>query len=106
MTKRLLADVRKPQLLDHAIRIATRVGYANVSRPMIAEAAGVTPALISHHFGTMTAFRRTLMRYALAEAADSVDARRVVLQGLMAKDKHAAKCPVEIRERAMAEMSV
>jgi AcrR family transcriptional regulator len=102
--KRLAPEVRKEELLSHALRIAARVGYAHVTRPMIAEAAGVTPVLVSYHFGTMIAFRRTLMRAAVAQAAHNADARRVVLQGHMAKDKQAAKVSPEVFGIAMAEM--
>jgi AcrR family transcriptional regulator len=109
MTKprtRLEAKQRHLDLLKHAIHIAAEVGYDHVTRPQIAEAAGVTPALVSYHFGTMAEFRRALMRHAVIQAPDNANARRVVLQGIMAKDKHASKCSAAIREQAMAEMSV
>ncbi len=77
--------------------LAEKQGYTNVSRAAIAQRCGVSEALLSHHFGTMTEFRRTLMRYAVAH-----ENLPVVLQGLVDGNRYALKAPEALRARACA----
>lgn len=98
-TRRLPRD-RKDELLSAALALAEKQGYMNVSRAAIASQCGVSEALLSHHFGTMTEFRRTLMRYAIRK-----ENLAVVLQGLVARDARALKAPDALRARACAEIA-
>jgi TetR/AcrR family transcriptional regulator, acrAB operon repressor len=45
------ADLTRSQLLDAALRVFSRVGYATTRLDDIAKAAGVTRGAIAHHFG-------------------------------------------------------
>ena len=94
---RRLPKDRKEELLAAALALAEKQGYANVSRAAIASQCSVSEALLSHHFGTMTEFRRTLMRYAIRK-----ENLAVVLQGLVAKDARALKAPEALRALACA----
>lgn len=98
---RRLPKDRKEELLAAALALAEKQGYTNVSRAAIAAQCGVSEALLSHHFGTMIEFRRTLMRYAIRK-----ENLAVVLQGLVAKDARAIKAPELLRARACGSMTI
>lgn len=87
-------------LLATAVILAANVGYTHVTREALAVAAGVSPACISVRFGTMAAFRRTLMRFAIRKSC-----LLVVAQGLAVKDPHAEKAPPAIRKAALAALA-
>jgi len=97
MTTNLKPEQRKSDILVASLKIAERDGYDRISRKQIAEAAGVSEALVSHHFGTMPHFRRELMRFAVKRGNP-----RVVLQGLLAKDRQAQKAPDDLQAAARA----
>jgi AcrR family transcriptional regulator len=95
MTTNLKPEQRKSDILVASLKIAERDGYDRISRKQIAEAAGVSEALVSHHFGTMPHFRRELMRFAVKRQNP-----RIVLQGLLAKDAQARKAPEDLQDLA------
>lgn len=88
-------ELRKEQILGIALELATEHGYHKVTRDQIAKAAGVSMGLVSHYIGTMTQFRRTLMRAAIKQ-----EVAEVVAQGLALGDEHARKAPAELKARA------
>jgi AcrR family transcriptional regulator len=98
---RLAPKTRKADLLNAALKLAVKHGYQNVTRQQVAEAIDVSCSLISHHFGTMTQFRRALMRHAV-----TVGNATVVKQGIADGNAQALKAPVELRQRAIAQMMV
>lgn len=83
-------------LLCLALTIAEEIGYAHVTREGLATLAQVSPALISVRFGTMTEFRRKLMRYAVR-----VECLPVIAQGLAAHDPHAKKARPSLQRAAL-----
>lgn len=97
MTTNLKPEQRKADILVASIKIAETHGYDRISRKQIADAAGVSEALVSHHFGTMPHFRRELMRYAVKRGN-----ARIILQGLLAKDHQARKAPEALQAEARA----
>lgn len=85
----------KENLLNAALRIASRVGYQNVRRDDIARLADVSPNLVTYHFNTMTQLKRDLIRHAIkTEALD------VIAQGLAVNDPHARKVSDDVKARA------
>lgn len=78
-----------------ALKLAETLGYRNVSREQIAEAAKVSPALVSSRLGTMEQVRRAIMR-----AAVKAGNARVVAQGLAHKDPYARRAPDELKTEA------
>lgn len=96
---RLNPEVRKAQLIDVALKLAAKHGLANVRRDQIAEAADVSPGLVSHALGTMTEMRRTIMRQAIAR-----EVLPIIAEGIVAKDKTALKAPDALRKRALAAL--
>ena len=98
-TKMHPAD-RIAQILSAALVVASKVGYARLTREDIAKRADVPASLISYHLGTMPALRRKIMREAIR-----TECLPVVAQGLAIRDRFALKAPAELRARAVASLS-
>lgn len=96
MTKRQDPAVRTEQLLAAALRVAASTGWRQMTREGIAEAAGVSPALVSVRLGTMDALRRSVMRAAIKQRV-----LPIVAEGLVARDRHALAADDELRRAAM-----
>lgn len=99
MRQRFTPDVRKEQILTAALSLAATRGYLTVTRDQVADASGVSTALIQYHFKTMAQFRRSLMRHAIAKGC-----LRVLAQGLACGDEHACKAPDELKQQAAASL--
>jgi len=91
---------RIAQILSAALVVASKVGYARLTREDIAKRADVPASLISYHLGTMPALRRKIMREAIR-----TECLPVVAQGLAIRDRFALKAPAELRARAVASLS-
>jgi len=97
---RLKPDDRKMQILKAALIVASKSGgWMRLTRQMVATEAGCAEGLVSKYFGTMTDFRRTIMRTAVHNNILSV-----VAQGLAYGDKHAQKAAPELRSKALATL--
>ncbi len=97
---RLKPDDRKMQILKAALIVANRSGgWSTLTRQMVATEAGCAEGLVSKYFGTMTDFRRTIMRTAVHNNMLSV-----VAQGLACGDKHAQKADAELKSKALATL--
>lgn len=98
--KRQHPDDRRYQILTAAIAIAERPGgYSKLTRKVIADEIGCAEALISLYFGTMPAFRRTIMRSAVITENLSI-----LVQGIAIGDQHALKAPPELKARALQSL--
>ena len=86
----------KSVLLDHALTLSIEHGYSKVTRHMIAERAGCSPALIPQLFGTMPQLRRAIMSAAVARRE-----LRVIAQGLVAGDSKAQRAPAIVQREAL-----
>ncbi len=93
--KRLEQKARMQQLIDAALALSERHGYANVTHDAVAEAAKVSRGLVVHYLGTAPNMRRDIMRAAISRSVV-----RVVAQGLAAGDRHAAKASPELKRKA------
>ena len=99
--KRLHPDDRKQQILTAAIKVAGHPGgWGKLTRDAVAKEAGCAEGLVSKYFGTMIAFRRSIMRAA-------IQARNlaVVAQGLAAGDTNAQKAPPELKAAAVETLT-
>lgn len=99
MTKRYDPEVRTAELLDVALRLAAAEGWRTLTRDRVANAAGVSPALVTTRLGTMDALRRSVMRAAVKSRTVAV-----VAEGLLVGDKQARKADTELRELCKAWM--
>ena len=102
MTKKRLPPAdRKQEILNAAIKVAGRPGgWGKLTRDAVAREAGCAEGLVSKYFGTMIAFRRSIMRAA-------IQARNlaVVAQGLAAGDTNAQKAPPELKAAAVETLT-
>ena len=98
---------RRALLLAAAMSVSAREGYNRVTREAIAQAGAVSPALVSHTFGTIQALRRAIMGEAirLARADGDADALAIIAQGLAVGDPRAKGLPDSIRQRAAASLA-
>lgn len=99
MTTKLKPKDRKAQILDVAVEQAEKRGYQNIERQHVADAAGISPGLVSKYFGTMPDLKRSVMR-----AAVKNECLPVIAQGLALKDKQATKAPEALQLRALASL--
>ncbi len=95
MSKRLDPKTRKKQVLEAAIKLSERFGYMNIRREDVAREVGVSPALVSHIFGTVPQLKRAVMRHAVR-----TENYVIILQGLSINDKQALKAPPAVRVAA------
>lgn len=86
---------RKAMLLNAAITVAKRSHFGALTRDAVAAEAGVSPASIGHTCGTMTEFRRDIMRYAVQHKIVEV-----VAHGLAANHPAALNAPPELKQLA------
>lgn len=91
--------LRKREILDAAMPLARAHGYTRVRREAVAHAAGCSPGLISHHWGSVKQLKRSIMRHAVATGDAAV-----VAQGLALLDPEALKAPPEVRLKAAATL--
>ncbi|MDF2923846.1 MAG: transcriptional regulator [Paenibacillaceae bacterium] len=61
-----IAEARREQIMDAAIRTLDEIGYANASLAQIAKRAGISTGLISYHF----ADKNDLMNYLLMKQVE------------------------------------
>ena len=98
---RQLPDERRAQILQAALVVATQPGgWSSLTRENVAEQAGCAESLISRYFGTMTAFKRQIMRSAI-----STENLSIIAQGLACYDLHANKAPKGLKARAFAKLA-
>jgi len=86
-------------ILDAAIRVSERTDYYLLNRAQVAIEADVCPTLVPYHFGTMTQFRRSIMREAIR-----TNNLRIIACGLIHKDCRALACADEVKREALAAM--
>lgn len=94
--KRAKKDMRREAILRAAVELSRKAGYMSVTRSDVAEAAGVSPALVTLYSKTMTQLRRDIMRHAVTDGV-----LEVIAQGLAARDPHAQKASPELQREAM-----
>lgn len=101
MTKRMKPAERKAEILQAAINVASRPGgWGNLTREAVAKEAECAEGLPSKYFGTMTNFKRAIMR-----AAISRKNLPVIAQGLADGDKVAAKVDEALKREALATLA-
>jgi DNA-binding transcriptional regulator YbjK len=92
---RALPTLRRRQLLDVAIELSRTVGYDKVTRHEIADAAEISPALVSHYFKTVEQLREVILRTAVKRAIPEI-----VAQGIIRRDPVALQAPAELKTAA------
>lgn len=90
----------RAKLLGVALEMAEADHYTRVTRDGLAAKAGVANGIVTATFGTMTQFRRDLMRHAVG-----VGCLRVIGQGLAQGCPHAQKADASVRQAAMQALA-
>ncbi len=98
--KRQLPHLRKEQILKAAVGVAARTGIMNLTRFKIAQAASVSPGLVSNYFGTMMDVQDAVMREAVKRSIVSI-----VSQGLATCNPIARAAPQELKDLAAAHIA-
>jgi hypothetical protein len=82
-------------MLDHAVRLAARIGYQNITRKILATEAGTANSTVSYHFGSMENLRSAIIKRAIELGSSTV-----VAQGIVARDWHALRAPQSLKDAA------
>ena len=86
--------LRRDHILAAAVRIAEESGYAHITQADVAEAAGVSPGLVTRYF-TMTVLRTRIMSEAVR-----LEILPIVAQGLADGHPLATTAPTKLKNRA------
>ena len=86
----------RDEILDAAMRLAQREGFAALRRDAIGAEAGVSFGLVTIRLGTMDNVRRAVMRRAVRERC-----LRVIAEGIAIRDKHALRAPDDLKDEAI-----
>lgn len=102
MTKKRLSPAdRKQQILNAAIEVAARPGgWSKLTRDAVAKEAGCAEGLVSKYFGTMIAFRRSIML-----AAIRAENLAVIAQGLATGNECAQKVDESLKRKALETLA-
>lgn len=100
MATKLAPVDRKQQILTAALGLAADVGYQNITREAIAEAIGVSPALVNLYFVVMAELRVAVMIEAVR-----VGNLTVLVQGLAARDPAVATLDPKLKRKAIAALN-
>jgi len=98
-TKRISGEVRRRQIIDTALGLAEEVGYARVTRDMIAGELDIGGPNVQHHVGNMQALRESIM----ARAVETKNLK-VIAQGIALRDPAALGLSLEVRTLAKMEL--
>jgi len=91
--------LRMRHILKCAVDVAIEKGYKHVTRADVANAAGVSEGLVSRYFSTMERLRRDIVRHAIKE-----EIHDIILQAMIAKDKHLKRASKELKEAALTSL--
>lgn len=98
--KRANPELRRKHVLDVAIELAKAKGYSVLTRDDVATGANVSPALISHYFGTIEELRIIVIKLAVKR-----EVLEIVAQGLVREDPVAIQAPKELKYKAVAHLA-
>jgi DNA-binding transcriptional regulator YbjK len=96
-TRRLQPDDRVTDLLTVALQVARTEGFMALTRKRVAQAASVSPGLVTHRF-----LSTDLMRDAVMQAAVDRCDLRVLADGLVLRHAAALAAPLEMQQAAVA----
>lgn len=92
---RVVAVLRRENILDTAVGIAATIGYQRVTRGEVARAAGVSRSLVTKYFCSMPMLRVEIMRQAVRH-----ENLQVIAQGLANGDPIAVTASADVKGKA------
>lgn len=99
LRQRLAPDERQATILAAAVELAARTGYRNMTRDAVAEAAGVSPGLITFYFLHMS-----FLREAVVEEAVRRGIVPIVAEGIVAGAPAALAAPQALKAQAAVSL--
>lgn len=96
MNNRFKPEVRREQILQAAMLLASQHWYNTLTRSMVADAAQCSEATVSHYFGTMNQLRKYIMRHAVKNGL-----LKIIGQGVVHNDPIALRVSEEIQKQAV-----
>jgi AcrR family transcriptional regulator len=58
---------RKKLILKSAVQLAIKIGYSNITTPLVAKHAGVTTPLVAYYFKNTKILKREILRIAVSK---------------------------------------
>lgn len=92
-------DARKASVLEAAIIVAEKIGFANMRTKDIAEQAQCGHGTVTLYWHTMGQLRRGVMRAAIQRKR-----LKIIAVGLAIGDKDAKKAPEDLKKAALATL--
>lgn len=89
-------ELRKDQILNVGIKLASIIGCHRLTRNEIASNAGISIGLITNYFGTMKQLRRTIMRAAIKQKIPEI-----IAFGIVDNNVYAKKVKGELKREAL-----
>lgn len=99
MATRMKPDDRKAAILESALAVAEKMGFAQMRMSDVAAHAGCVNGTVTLYFTTMTQLRRAVMRAAIKRGI-----AKIIAAGLAIGDKDAKKAPEALKEAARASL--
>ena len=98
--KRAYPVLRYENVLDAAIATAKTMGYYAIRREDVASRANISPALVSHYFGTIEELRALVLKTAIKRGVLDI-----LAQGLARKDPMATNAPQHLKDGAVSYLA-
>jgi len=93
--KRYERGDRYDAIIETALQLSEELGYTNIKRDQLCEAAGVSKGLVNHHFKDMAGLREMIMQTAVDQKLEAI-----IAQGLAAGDPIAQAAPQALKKRS------
>ncbi len=87
----------RDKILIHAVRLAAKQGFEQITRLKVAKSARVSPGSVSYHFQDMKG-----LRTAVIEEALNTSNLAVLAQGIVARHPIALAAPIGLRLAALS----
>ncbi|MGO2353222.1 MAG: transcriptional regulator BetI [Marinomonas foliarum] len=87
MPKVGMPEIRKPQLIEAAIKAIDKYGFAGATVSVIGKKAGVSPAIINHYFGGKDGLYEATMKSLIREFFDGLSIEITKTKNKSAKHK-------------------
>ncbi|PYF81682.1 MULTISPECIES: transcriptional regulator BetI [Marinomonas] len=87
MPKVGMPEIRKPQLIEAAIKAIDKHGFAGATVSVIGKKAGVSPAIINHYFGGKDGLYEATMKSLIREFFDGLSVEITKTKNKSAKHK-------------------
>jgi AcrR family transcriptional regulator len=97
--RREIPSIRREEILSAAIDLAIRIGYQNITRDAVANAANTSCALVTTYF-PMVELKNAVMKMAIEK-----EILPIIAQGLSLGDTQAQGITPELKQRVLEFLS-